>query len=226
MARGAVRGSGSPSGPLDLRLGWNRLAAPSGAQPCGPPICPRLYASSRWRYSGRSFVLRPRLGARRSRQLGAPDVSAARAKRSDGHGGRRGPGQPALQAAGRQDGRDPLPDRGRWEVRQPSLPGALVRLRCDRVLYGAPGPYSGIGRPRVHGEWRLIGSATSPPIPSGWPINRRPIKRQTTRDWRRYGTGLSGAGRLNRASAFASSICTGRSPGSRPRSGATAGRCW
>jgi hypothetical protein len=30
--------------------------------------------------------------------------------------------------------------------------GTLVRLRCDRVLYGAPGPYSGKGRPRVHGE--------------------------------------------------------------------------
>jgi hypothetical protein len=30
--------------------------------------------------------------------------------------------------------------------------GALVRLRCDRVLYGAPGPYSGKGRPRVHGD--------------------------------------------------------------------------
>jgi len=29
--------------------------------------------------------------------------------------------------------------------------GKLVRLRCDRVLYGAPGPYSGRGRPRVHG---------------------------------------------------------------------------
>jgi hypothetical protein len=30
--------------------------------------------------------------------------------------------------------------------------GALVRLRCDRVLYGEPGPYSGLGRPRVHGD--------------------------------------------------------------------------
>jgi hypothetical protein len=30
--------------------------------------------------------------------------------------------------------------------------GALVRLRCDRVLYGEPGPYSGFGRPRVHGD--------------------------------------------------------------------------
>ena len=29
--------------------------------------------------------------------------------------------------------------------------GTLVRLRCDRVLYGEPGPYSGHGRPRVHG---------------------------------------------------------------------------
>jgi hypothetical protein len=30
--------------------------------------------------------------------------------------------------------------------------GALVRLRRDRVLYGKPGPYSGTGRPRVHGD--------------------------------------------------------------------------
>jgi hypothetical protein len=29
---------------------------------------------------------------------------------------------------------------------------ALVRLRRDRVLYGEPGPYSGKGRPRVHGD--------------------------------------------------------------------------
>jgi len=28
----------------------------------------------------------------------------------------------------------------------------VVRLRCDRVLYGEPGPYSGLGRPRVHGR--------------------------------------------------------------------------
>jgi hypothetical protein len=28
----------------------------------------------------------------------------------------------------------------------------VVRLRRDRVLYGEPGPYSGRGRPRVHGE--------------------------------------------------------------------------
>jgi hypothetical protein len=30
--------------------------------------------------------------------------------------------------------------------------GVLVRLRCDRVLYGAPGPYGGMGRPRIHGD--------------------------------------------------------------------------
>ncbi len=30
--------------------------------------------------------------------------------------------------------------------------GVLVRLRRDRVLYGEPGPYSGFGRPRVHGD--------------------------------------------------------------------------
>ena len=30
--------------------------------------------------------------------------------------------------------------------------GALARMRRDRVLYGAPGSYSGRGRPRVHGD--------------------------------------------------------------------------
>ncbi|MEA3345722.1 MAG: transposase, partial [Chloroflexota bacterium] len=30
------------------------------------------------------------------------------------------------------------------------LCGALVRMRRDRVVYGEPGPYSGMGRPRVH----------------------------------------------------------------------------
>jgi len=30
--------------------------------------------------------------------------------------------------------------------------GVLVCLRCDRVLYGKPGAYSGHGRPRVHGD--------------------------------------------------------------------------
>jgi hypothetical protein len=29
--------------------------------------------------------------------------------------------------------------------------GILARLRRDWVLYGVPGPYSGRGRPRVHG---------------------------------------------------------------------------
>jgi hypothetical protein len=28
----------------------------------------------------------------------------------------------------------------------------IVRLRCDRVLYGAPPPYQGRGRPRMHGQ--------------------------------------------------------------------------
>ena len=28
---------------------------------------------------------------------------------------------------------------------------ALARMRCDRVLYGQPGPYAGRGRPAVHG---------------------------------------------------------------------------
>ena len=29
---------------------------------------------------------------------------------------------------------------------------AVVRLRCDRILHREPGPYSGLGRPRVHGS--------------------------------------------------------------------------
>ncbi len=28
----------------------------------------------------------------------------------------------------------------------------LMRLRSNRVLYGAPAPYTGVGRPRVHGN--------------------------------------------------------------------------
>lgn len=28
----------------------------------------------------------------------------------------------------------------------------LARMRCDRVLYGPPGPYAGFGRPRKHGD--------------------------------------------------------------------------
>jgi len=30
--------------------------------------------------------------------------------------------------------------------------GKIARMRCDRVLYGAPGLYGGRGRPRVHGD--------------------------------------------------------------------------
>ena len=30
--------------------------------------------------------------------------------------------------------------------------GKVVRMRCDRVLYGRPRPYAGKGRPRVHGD--------------------------------------------------------------------------
>lgn len=41
--------------------------------------------------------------------------------------------------------------------------GLLVRLRADRVLYGAPGPYGGRGRPRKHGEaFRFKEEATWP----------------------------------------------------------------
>lgn len=30
--------------------------------------------------------------------------------------------------------------------------GLLAKMRCDRVLYGEPGPYSGTGRPAKHGD--------------------------------------------------------------------------
>lgn len=41
--------------------------------------------------------------------------------------------------------------------------GVLVRLRSDRVLFGEPGPYSGRGRPRKHGNvFRFKDPATWP----------------------------------------------------------------
>jgi hypothetical protein len=39
--------------------------------------------------------------------------------------------------------------------------GALVRLRKDRVLYRTPGPYSGRGRPKQHGERFVFKDADS-----------------------------------------------------------------
>lgn len=43
--------------------------------------------------------------------------------------------------------------------------GLLVRLRSDRVLYGAPGPYRGRGRPRQHGEVFRFKDETTWPAP-------------------------------------------------------------
>ncbi len=37
----------------------------------------------------------------------------------------------------------------------------LIRLRSNRVLYGAPPPYIGIGRPRVHGEQFKLNNQTT-----------------------------------------------------------------
>jgi DDE superfamily endonuclease len=37
----------------------------------------------------------------------------------------------------------------------------LMRLRSNRVLYGAPPPYTGVGRPRVHGEKFKLNDATT-----------------------------------------------------------------
>jgi hypothetical protein len=39
--------------------------------------------------------------------------------------------------------------------------GILVRLRCDRVLYRAPGVYGGCGRPRKHGQRFSFKDATT-----------------------------------------------------------------
>lgn len=41
----------------------------------------------------------------------------------------------------------------------------LMRLRSNRVLYGAPPPYTGFGRPRVHGEKFKLKDSTTWPIP-------------------------------------------------------------
>ena len=37
----------------------------------------------------------------------------------------------------------------------------LMRLRSNRVLYGAPPPYTGVGRPRVHGEKFKLNDTTT-----------------------------------------------------------------
>lgn len=37
----------------------------------------------------------------------------------------------------------------------------LIRLRSNRVLYGSPPPYSGTGRPRVHGDKFKLGDSTT-----------------------------------------------------------------
>lgn len=41
----------------------------------------------------------------------------------------------------------------------------LMRLRSNRVLYGAPPPYTGFGRPRVHGDKFKLNDATTWPKP-------------------------------------------------------------
>ena len=43
--------------------------------------------------------------------------------------------------------------------------GVLARWRSDRVLYGEPGPYSGRGRPRKHGEAFRFKDETTWPAP-------------------------------------------------------------
>ncbi|WP_257236831.1 NF041680 family putative transposase [Nostoc sp. 'Peltigera malacea cyanobiont' DB3992] len=42
----------------------------------------------------------------------------------------------------------------------------LMRLRSNRVLYGAPPPYTGFGRPRVHGEKFKLNDSTTWPTPN------------------------------------------------------------
>lgn len=46
--------------------------------------------------------------------------------------------------------------------------GLLVRLRCDRVLYFDPGPYSGRGRPRKHGAVFRFKDETTWPDPDDY----------------------------------------------------------
>jgi len=41
----------------------------------------------------------------------------------------------------------------------------VARLRCDRVLYGPPPPYAGLGRPRVHGQRFAFKDPTTWPEP-------------------------------------------------------------
>jgi hypothetical protein len=42
----------------------------------------------------------------------------------------------------------------------------LVRLRCDRVLYGSPPPYTGCGRPPLHGQRFAFKDPTTWPEPA------------------------------------------------------------
>lgn len=49
---------------------------------------------------------------------------------------------------------------------------AVVRLRKDRVLYQAPAPYAGRGRPAVHGPAFRFRDPTSWPMPDEWCCRR------------------------------------------------------
>jgi hypothetical protein len=52
----------------------------------------------------------------------------------------------------------------------------VVRLRCDRVVYGAAEPYAGQGRPGVHGR----GLPSKTPKPGDHPPRRSALKTNVT----------------------------------------------
>ena len=60
----------------------------------------------------------------------------------------------------------------------------LLRVRPNRVLYGEPGPYSGIGRPRVHGARFALSEETSwGPPDQEWEGEDASGKRLHVRAW-------------------------------------------
>ena len=60
----------------------------------------------------------------------------------------------------------------------------LLRVRPNRVLYGEPGPYAGIGRPRIHGaRFALADETTWAPPDQAWEGKDASGKRLYVRAW-------------------------------------------